>query len=279
MPINFPTEKQICSELINENRLFTILTDKLKYNEIFNQKLYNNLIKYIDKYIAYHSLSESEVATYYLNYIRQYNKDVRNFDKTRKYPLQISDSVKIPTRIPYNIILLLSTILTVHRFKIMQLIQGQTIFSEKSLFIGIGPGLELHLLRNKLQNIVAYDLTLDPFLQEYHREVIFRNEYFNGNGEEQFDSIFLIELLEHLQDPFELLTNCEKVLRPNGRIYLTTATNIPQFDHLYNFEPDHLIFEERVKKIGLTISFVEDIPHAFITAGIDSKNRYYILKK
>lgn len=275
------TENQFCKELIKGNRLFTILSEKLTYSNHYDSVLYGELIKYINHYIGFHSLSKEEVATSYLKYIKQYNKDVRNFSVTNKYPLFLEKKVTHPSRIDYSVVLLLSTIFTEHRFRIMQLIKNVTRVSLNGLFIGIGPGLELFLLQSKIKNVTAFDLTLDDFLFDFYdsSKFSFKNEYFDGTGKERYDSIFLIELLEHIKDPYELLMNCVNVLSPGGRIYLTTATNIPQFDHLYNFSAAHINFEDKVKELGLTIEFMEDIPHGFITKGVDSKNRYYILKK
>ena len=89
----------------------------------------------------------------------------------------------------------------------------------------------------------------------------------------------MIELLEHLSEPYILLEKCQKVLSEKGKIFLTTATNIPQFDHLYNFEASHQDFEKKIQNMGLSISFMEEIPHQYITLDIGAKNRFYILEK
>lgn len=266
-------------DLIANKRLFTVLNDQLKYNAIFDDELYQELIQYTDEFISFYNLSDKQVIKAYLSYIKSYNKDARVFEETNKYPLEITPDRAEPSRVDYSIILLLSTFLTVHRFRIMQLIKDKTVASEKGLFIGVGPGLEIELVKKKFKEIVAYDLSLDNFLTHYYqeKEIIFRNEFFVGTGGPQYDSIYLIELLEHLSEPYQLLAHCKQVLRPNGKIYLTTATNIPQFDHLYNFEPDHITFNKIVTDLGFKIEYEEDIPHAFITKGIGSKNKFYIL--
>ena len=264
--------------LIEKNRLFTILNDKVLASKYFESDLYQQLLGYTDKYVQYHNLSLKEVKKAYLSFIKEYNKDVRIFDETNKYPLEITEDRQAPSRIDYNIILLLSTFLNPHRFRIMQLIKEKNLAAEKGLFIGCGPGLEIDLTLDKVAEIVAYDLTLDEFLiDHYAKNIEFRNEFFNGEGTEKYDSIFLIEILEHLKDPFKLLANCKKVMKKSSRIYLTTATNIPQFDHLYNFESDHSHFNKMVTEMGFKIDFSEDIFHSFITKGADSKNKFYIL--
>jgi 2-polyprenyl-3-methyl-5-hydroxy-6-metoxy-1,4-benzoquinol methylase len=133
------------------------------------------------------------------------------------------------------------------------------------LFIGCGPGIEIELVKGKTQSLTAYDLDIDPFLSHAHPSVDFCNTFFDGSGDARYDTIYLIEILEHLSDPLALLESCKKVLAPNGRLHLTTATNLPQFDHRYNFEPSH---ETRFK---------EDIEHAYMTTDIEARNRYYVL--
>jgi 2-polyprenyl-3-methyl-5-hydroxy-6-metoxy-1,4-benzoquinol methylase len=39
---------------------------------------------------------------------------------------------------------------------------------------------------------------------------------------EQFDTIVLLAVIEHIKDPESLLTQLQKMLRPNGRIVVTT---------------------------------------------------------
>jgi len=266
-------ETSFSEELINKNRLFTILNDKLLASKYFEPVLYQELLSYTDKYVDYHNLSLKEVKKAYLKFIKEYNKDVRIFGETNKYPLELTEDRQAPSRIDYNIILLLSTFLNPHRFRIMQLIKEKNLPAKKGLFIGCGPGLEIDLTLNKVEEVVAYDLTLDDFLGNYYgQNVQFRNEFFDGQGTERYDSI-----LEHLKEPFQLLENCKKVLKKTGQIYLTTATNIPQFDHLYNFEPDHSHFNKMVTEMGFKIDFSENIFHSFITKGAESKNKFYIL--
>lgn len=271
--------KSFCAELIEENRLFSILSEKLEYAEHYNTELYNELVSFIDDYIAFHSLDKKEVKAAYVSYIKAYNKDVRAFNETGKFPLEIDATRQAPNRIDYNIILLLSTILTPHRFRIMQLIKQELNESEKGLFIGCGPGLEIELTKDRIKEINAYDLTLDTFLDHHFEQVNFHKEYFDGTNSDGYDCIFLIEILEHLSKPYELLENCCKVLEKNGKIFLTTASNIPQFDHLYNFSVDHIEFDNKLKELGLKILWAEDVVHPVMTTSSEAQNRFYIVQK
>jgi len=271
--------KSFCAELIEENRLFTILSEKLGFSEHYDAKLYAELEQFINDYIAFHSLEKDEVKKAYVKYIKAYNKDVRAFNHSGKFPLELNPNREAPNRIDYNIILLLSTILTPHRFRIMQIIKQNLDASKKGLFIGCGPGLEIQLTQDKIDVINAYDLTLDSFLDQHFDKVNFYKEYFDGTNSDGYDCIFLIEILEHLSDPYMLLEICNNVLTANGKIFLTTATNIPQFDHLYNFPVDHIQFDNKLKELGLKIILAEDIIHPVMTTGSNAQNKFYIVEK
>ena len=271
-------KNSVTKDLLQNYRLFTILDERLQMNPHFDRALHLRLLDYCDAYCDYHEISAKELKENYFSYIRSYNKDARLFVESGKYPAFTGEPVNVLGRRQYSIILLLSTFLTSHRFRIMKQLVQQSKPSDAALFVGCGPGLEIFLLDGIAKNIVAYDLELDAFLEDYHKKVEFRKDYFDGSGGQKYDSVYLIEILEHLEDPYNLLSNCKKVMSADGKLHLTTATNIPQFDHLYYFDHDHSDFDQRIEDMGYKIVFQEDIQHEAITVPIDSKNKYYILK-
>ncbi len=54
-------------------------------------------------------------------------------------------------------------------------------------------------------------------------------------AKKKYDTIFAIELLEHLENPYEIMESFGRSLKKDGRLIITTARNVPQFDHLFNF--------------------------------------------
>ena len=130
----------------------------------------------------------------------------------------------------YDIVLLFSCLFSAHRFRIMQLILQKSPIVNSGLFIGCGPGMEIELVKDNFKSLYAYDLSSNDFLLTKHPNVHFKEDYFTGkNIDNAYNIIYLIELLEHLNEPYGLLEKCKKVLTENGKIILTTATNIPQF--------------------------------------------------
>lgn len=47
-------------------------------------------------------------------------------------------------------------------------------------------------------------------------------EDYTNNTDKQFDIITCMELLEHVPDPKSIITACAKLLKPNGRLFLST---------------------------------------------------------
>lgn len=270
----------LINQLVTENRLISSLYEQMVASPHYDKQLHAILEEYTMAYLVEKSGEHRVFDEIYFNFIRSYNKDMKTFVKTRKYPLETSASKETLSRYEYDIILLFSCLFSEHRFRIMQLINEQSSIANCGLVIGCGPGLEIELVKKNIQKLYAYDLSINEFLLTKHPTVHFKEAYFKGEDDNiRYDSIYLIELLEHLSEPYVLLQQCQKVLSENGRIFLTTATNIPQFDHLYNFEASHQDFEKKIQNMGLSIAFVEDIPHKFITLDIGAKNRFYILVK
>lgn len=269
----------LIEKLRSANRLFEILHDRLKTSEHYDEELFGRLDSFTNQYLEYHQLDIAEAGKHYISFIKSYNKDLRAFAKEGKFPLEIDPDRQGPGRIPYNIILLFSCLFNPHRFRIMQIIDQQVEQADNGLFVGCGPGLEIDLIASKLGSAVAYDLVLDDFLAKQFDAVDFRNYYFDGSEAEKYQTVFLIEILEHLSDPYELLTNCANVMEQGGKIHLTTASNIPQFDHLYNFPVDHTEFDNKVSALGFDISFSEILLHHGMTQDVAAQNKYYIITK
>ena len=273
-----PNSLFLIDSIISTNRLLGFLHKQITKNKGFDKALMDSIKGYTNDYIL--NNAQGKPADIYGDFTQAYHKDMVKFAETALYPLEIDAHTAIPSRYEYNIILLFSCLFAKHRFRIMQIITEKTKKADNGLFIGCGPGLELELVKSRIDNIYAYDLSIDGFLMQKHPDIHFKEEYFTSKNHTQgYDAIFLIELLEHLASPYDLLEQCKDVLTVGGSIYLTTATNIPQFDHLYNFEPAHEDFERRVKQLGLHIDFMEDIPHQAFTLNIGAKNRFYILTK
>jgi len=260
---------------IKEDRLLKLLFSRSRNSK---NPLLNRVVDYSNWYFSQLGLSESEVIESYKNFIESYNSYMKSFLKTNKYPFELEGNVDSLDRNSYDIILLMSIIVTKHRLRIMEYLQENLEQKfNNGLIIGCGPGFEIAELKDQFESFDAYDISINNILLEMEG-VNFHEEYFDGLSDKKYDRVYLIEILEHMKDPFELLESSKKVLSPSGQIICTTATNIPQFDHYYNFSKDHVHFESQLKSMGLHILDMENVVHNYFTVNVESKNRIYRLK-
>ena len=69
------------------------------------------------------------------------------------------------------------------------------------------------------------------------------------------------------------------MLNKNGRVIITLAVNIPQFDHVFNFD-DMDEFNKQVNKLNLYIENEKNIQHKYLMNGLDfSSNIFVVLKE
>ncbi len=265
------------NQLLSESRLLTILYENLA-PEISKSTLYNKVAVYLENYMATNRIVAEDAISIYTDYITSYNKHCKQFLKTGKYPFENNEKSIEISREHYDVVLLLSVLFTPHRFRIMQNLERMNS-TGKALYIGLGPGLELKLTKDNYSEIHAYELSANQFLYQEFPDVLIREEYYTGQYNNYFDSIYMIELLEHLDDPYFLLNTCCNSLRTGGKIFLTTATDIPQFDHFYNFPKDHTLFENKLMQLGMKVLFKEEIEHNYLTMNFSPSNHFYVIEK
>ena len=262
--------------IIDEVRLFQILFDSVDF---YNKDVKNTLLKYIDKYIKYKDSNAEELKSHYEHFLKQYSKDIKEYTNSDIYPA-LGDGKKYEiTREEYDVSLLLSTILSQHRYDIMTSIYDILTPLDSALVIGSGVGIELEIINKSYKNISAYDIEIDEFCNTIHSNVSFYEEEFVGDNSKKYNDIYIIELLEHLNNPYELLKNTKKSLKKNGRVIITLAVNMPQFDHVINF--DNLdLFKKEIDNLDFLISFEKNIPHEYLVNKLtNSSNIFMILQR
>ncbi len=239
----------------------------------------NLLNIYLTEYVNFYKLSLDETLKRYYTFVNRYVDDLKVFEKNGLFPFQNKNShvFDIP-RSTYDIFLILSSLLQKHRFQIMKNIYEAETGSGSCLVVGVGSGLELVLLRNKFKNIDAYDLSISNFCKHKFNDLNLYEKKFSPRFKRKYDAIYAIELLEHLECPYEILSNFSQSLKKNGRLIVTTIKNVPQFDHLYNFSNEYE-FEKHTRNLGFYILHKEVIKHNYVFFKVDTNNCFYILEK
>jgi 2-polyprenyl-3-methyl-5-hydroxy-6-metoxy-1,4-benzoquinol methylase len=78
-------------------------------------------------------------------------------------------------------------------------------------------GIAKRLINNEKVNYIHSDIF------EYHKE-------------KKYDFITMGEVLEHVEDPIGLLKQLYRLLKDDGKVFITTPTNAPAIDHIYLFK-------------------------------------------
>jgi SAM-dependent methyltransferase len=266
------------AEIFEKDRWIRIAHSKVKKSTCYKGSIVDTIDNFLNDYALYYHLTAKNIIDIYNRFTAQYSKHIREFLISGKYPYQYCEPAMLG-RIDYDIVLILSVVLSIHRHQIFNhLISAGTKAKGKIDLIGIGSGLEIEFLDTNKNEINAYDISIATHVKsKFHNRVQLHETYFNHKRGE-CENIFAIELLEHLEQPLEFIKMIYNSLKPGGYFYFTTATNIPQIDHLYNFT-DREQFELELQAMGFTIVESEIIEHESIDSKLNASNGWYTLKK
>jgi len=114
------------------------------------------------------------------------------------------------------------------------------------LDVGPGHGFYSFIVKNNLPNYQCIDLIdISESSLEITKKMIghedFTIHYFNQDvlkfdPTQKYDLIILGEVIEHLDDPHEILLKLSKLLTPHGILWVTAPTNAPAIDHVFLFK-------------------------------------------
>ena len=264
-------------EIIKNDKLLQFYYNRLRL-EINKNDIY--LYKYIDNYFfqycKFNNISINFILKTRNKFSKRYQTDIKNFEDSGKYPFQLSNQNFKINRIEYDIILILSFLTEIHRFRIAYWL-SKLNYGREILVVGCGPGVELGIIREFCgytnSNFHLYDINSSPFVEDKFSCKI-NNEYFMGSDILKFTDILLIEILEHLSDPYVLIENVSNSLINYGNVYLTTANNMPQFDHLYNFKIGEI--NNFLQVANLNLSSYEILDHHYLTSNIKPSNELIV---
>lgn len=267
------------SEILDKDRRLRINYKSLLNLSETKMDLVDIVDNYLTDYALYSQLTADEIVQSYQVFIGRYLEDIKNFLTTRKYPVELG---RIATfhRTDYDIALMLSIVTNKARYQIIDRVRNAAMeASGKVAVVGVGSGLELEIMRlfSPPISLEAFDLNVSGYVRHRFNAIKVYEQEFSGI-EKDYDQIFAIELLEHLTDPYRFLSICHGSLKNGGKLLTTTATNMPQCDHVFNFS-DSAAFLPQLKKIGFSVEVAEDFAHESMYADLKARNTWYVLRK
>jgi 2-polyprenyl-6-hydroxyphenyl methylase/3-demethylubiquinone-9 3-methyltransferase len=118
------------------------------------------------------------------------------------------------------------------------------------LDVGCGGGVFSEAMAENGANVTGIDLAseslevakLHLYESKYQINYINQNvENFANQNQNSFDVIVCMEMLEHVPDPQSIITACEKILKPNGWLFLSTLNRSPSSMLLGIFMAEHIM--------------------------------------
>lgn len=196
----------------------------------------------------------------------------QSFEKTGRYAASCYDEVQPVDLEEYNLALLLSFVVTNHRFEILEwlteFLAAPVEGPQRLLSVGFGTGYELKVAQDRCPSweIEAFDRSPDVaryaanLLQHFGCDAsCLRLEEFPLEREEgieahesRYGKVVLCEVLEHLEQPARAIENVARTLASGGHMFLTMAINLAQEDHIHLYRsPDEA--RQQVLDAGLEI--------------------------
>lgn len=250
-----------------ENMMDYIVEQISAKNQLHSKKIIKNLGKFDEAYFVraneflnrYVELLQNENKTLdysidcYLQMIADVNYESVQFFQTGEYTSKSFEEVNKrvydnPAVMEYYMHgLLLSQFLWTHHYDI--LLYFNKVISENSdkikrylevggghgLYISeaiklIGPGAHYDLVDISKSSIEIAKKMIGNDKVNYILSDVF--EYFPSS---KYDFITMGEVLEHVEDPVNLLKKLHSLLNDDGKLFITTPTNAPAIDHIYLF--------------------------------------------
>jgi hypothetical protein len=236
---------------------------------------------FLEGYAVFNHISYKTAVNSYMETTRRYMRDIQGFNATGKYPLEIDAKQWGISRTDYDLFLMLTILVTRHRCAIMEEIM-KTSVPGRPLVIGVGSGIELSFIRAS-EGGDAYDLYINAFVRQTFSHWNFHEEWYRPSSR-RYEVVYAIELLEHLSEPYAFIEDCRESLVSGGHFIATTASNVPQFDHRFNFVSDE-DFEQRVSALGFDMESKRLISHEYPLVNIrvnnaaKARNVFYVFRK
>jgi 2-polyprenyl-3-methyl-5-hydroxy-6-metoxy-1,4-benzoquinol methylase len=247
---------------------------KLKKNITFFDERYDELSNaFFDKYTGILQ-SQNKTLDYvidcYLKMIADVNAETIEFLRSGKYSSSTFDEVNArvyarPETMEYYMHgLIMSQFLWKHHYQMVEFfistLPGYRATTKSYLEIGVGHGYYLSKALEILDERTTFTVVdisetsialAKNFVNDERVSYMLQNIY-EYDSRRKFDFITLGEVLEHVEEPLQLLLKINDLLSDNGTLFFTTPTNAPAIDHIYLFNNVEEI-RDMVKSAGFKI--------------------------
>lgn len=282
--IDFLTE--LVSEIEKKDKLHSKkINGNISYIKEHFPVQFNELLSLVNTYFINIGLDSERVASDYLKMIKDMRAEGLYFYKNGKYRC---DNQHIANEYVYSKpevmtyymnALLVSQIMWKHHFNIFMYFQAnlKTLFKNHAklriLDIGPGHGFFSFLVKKEFPDYEKLDIVdISETSLEMTKKIIgfdgnkikyTQKDIFEYNDSNKYDFIVLGEVLEHLDEPKQILIKLSKLLKPGGLIWITTPTNSPALDHVYLFKSKEevlaLILDSGMETVDSCNFFAEDM--------------------
>jgi 2-polyprenyl-3-methyl-5-hydroxy-6-metoxy-1,4-benzoquinol methylase len=211
---------------------------------------------FYDKYDAYLlriGKTRQHAVDSYLRMIDDFTTESVEFEKTGKYSsssfAEVNERVYANPEVMeyYMHGLLLTQFIWAHHYELLNYYSAKlkeiTAGNKTYLEIGGGHGLYLNIAKQLLRgewnfsvvDISATSLEIARNFVEGEGVKFIHADVNKLDTEVQADLLVMGEVLEHLENPKELLVKLQSRLKNDGTLFITTPTNAPAIDHIYLF--------------------------------------------
>lgn len=258
----------LIENIASEDRLIKYQASNIIKNlDDYGIMVYRLIDEYLKSYADFYSLTVGDIISLRDRFYETQSISSEFFISNGHY---IGKRLNAPSvsRVCYDLNLILSVLTQKHRFDLMLWLLKSEM-GLRVLSVGCGAALELFLLERIRPNVKidAYDHFISDFARSMLTCDLYEESFESWKG--QYDNILLIEVLEHIDNPMSLLDVTSRSLRPGGFIYLTTAINHPQHDHLYNFRAGEIL--EMLEVQNLECVSLSRIRHAVMVRSLETQ--------
>ena len=249
-------------------------------DESFKQEFEGFLADYIG-YLDTNNMTIEYGVDSYLEMVSDMFKSQIKFMRTGKYPTSnAAEAIDVvyndeKKMLSYMIGLALSQYLWSTHYEMFSHLKESILENKGNInkYLEIGPGHGLFLksaidILDKDISITAVDisqtsLNVSKSIINYFyplKNIDFINaDMLNLDINLKYDFVVMGEVIEHVEDPKNLLVKISKLLNKNGKAFLSTCVNCPMIDHIYHFQSVDAI-RSMFENCGLVIESERILP-------------------